>query len=598
MVEKDEEELVAKERRRLSSSSQSTGTSNNSSVSLSSQYSTRSMSTRRVLQRERHVSINRNNRSELSLRQSTSGSANSGSVQTKQKEYNRQKSVSEVQEKENGEEVSSRSTEQHHDKTQNIKLPLLTDIERKHLEKAFEKNASIAHVGFFSLAMEALISGIERRTYEKHQIIAKPKDIEESFVVLVKGTAMSYEDDDNMRIADDQGGKFSPSTKEKNTTVLKEGSTWAEGAMVEPQVNARLLVANSEEGAEVIKIHKSHFERAIKTVTKLAATVALRIFLSCQRTSEAFDNDTERMKFASKYALKKFKRTFSKDLEICGNLDEIVAGSKTESLLHFVIDGTVILVNTKDPSATKTIEAGSWFETTYDEHGKKNEICSSTSALSVIISFNADRLQACNDAYIRWIDMYRMKHDNSTSKKRRRKERQRQRKESGIYSPSYSSSDMEISLSSTPKRFSIDVSRMHGSREDKQQKHSRSQSLLYDESGTVTPSTVASSDSESLTDDMSEIHSQTSDSFPDISNTFDRDAISVPGGRTKDSLLTLGTQQPVIIGKEGEELARDIAIQSKSEIVYAQVERSVERKLNKRSSTFSRIAFQFKERFR
>ena len=109
----------------------------------------------------------------------------------------------------------------HHDKTQNIKLPLLTDIERKHLEKAFEKNASIAHVGFFSLAMEALISGIERRTYEKHQIIAKPKDIEESFVVLVKGTAMSYEDDDNMRIADDQGGKFSPSTKEKNTTVLK-----------------------------------------------------------------------------------------------------------------------------------------------------------------------------------------------------------------------------------------------------------------------------------------------------------------------------------------------------------------------------------------
>ena len=598
VVEKDEEELVAKERRRLSSSSQSTGTSNNSSVSLSSQYSTRSMSTRRVLQRERHVSINRNNRSELSLRQSTSGSANSGSVQTKQKEYNRQKSVSEVQEKENGEEVSSRSTEQQHDKTQNIKLPLLTDIERKHLEKAFEKNASIAHVGFFSLAMEALISGIERRTYEKHQIIAKPKDIEESFVVLVKGTAMSYEDDDNMRIADDQGGKFSPSTKEKNTTVLKEGSTWAEGAMVEPQVNARLLVANSEEGAEVIKIHKSHFERAIKTVTKLAATVALRIFLSCQRTSEAFDNDTERMKFASKYALKKFKRTFSKDLEICGHLDEIVAGSKTESLLHFVIDGTVILVNTKDPSATKTIEAGSWFETTYDEHGKKNEICSSTSALSVIISFNADRLQACNDAYIRWIDMYRMKHDNSTSKKRRRKERQRQRKESVIYSPSYSSSDMEISLSSTPKRFSIDVSRMHGSREDKQQKHSRSQSLLYDESGTVTPSTVASSDSESLTDDMSEIHSQTSDSFPDISNTFDRDAISVPGGRTKDSLLTLGTQQPVIIGKEGEELARDIAIQSKSEIVYAQVKRSVERKLNKRSSTFSRIAFQFKERFR
>ena len=339
----------------------------------------------------------------------------------------------------------------------------MTDIERKHLEKAFEKNASIAHVGFFSLAMEALISGIERRTYEKHQIIAKPKDIEESFVVLVKGTAMSYEDDDNMRIADDQGGKFSPSTKEKNTTVLKEGSTWAEGAMVEPQVNARLLVANSEEGAEVIKIHKSHFERAIKTVTKLAATVALRIFLSCQRTSEAFDNDTERMKFASKYALKKFKRTFSKDLEICGNLDEIVAGSKTESLLHFVIDGTVILVNTKDPSATKTIEAGSWFETTYDEHGKKNEICSSTSALSVIISFNADRLQTCNDAYIRWIDMYRMKHDNSTLKKRRRKERQRQRKESGIYSPSYSSSDMEISLSSTPKRFSIDVSRMHGS---------------------------------------------------------------------------------------------------------------------------------------
>ena len=291
VVEKDEEELVAKERRRLTSSSQSTGTSNNSSVSLSSQYSTR-MSTRRVLQRERHVSTNRNNRSELSLRQSTSGSANSGSVQTKQKEYNRQKSVSEVQEKENGEEVSSRSTEQHHDKTQNIKLPLLTDIERKHLEKAFEKNASIAHVGFFSLAMEALISGIERRTYEKHQIIAKPKDIEESFVVLVKGTAMSYEDDDNMRIADDQGGKFSPSTKEKNTTVLKEGSTWAEGAMVEPQVNARLLVANSEEGAEVIKIHKSHFERAIKTVTKLAATVALRIFLSCQRTSEAFDNDT------------------------------------------------------------------------------------------------------------------------------------------------------------------------------------------------------------------------------------------------------------------------------------------------------------------
>ena len=597
VVEKDEEELVAKERRRLSSSSQSTGTSNNSSVSLSSQYSTR-MSTRRVLQRERHVSINRNNRSELSLRQSTNGSATSGSLQTKQKEYNRQKSVSEVQEKENGKEVSSRSTEQQHDKTQNLKLPLLTDIERKHLEKAFEKNASIAHVGFFSLAMEALISGIERRTYEKHQIIAKPKDIEESFVVLVKGTAMSYEDDDNMRIADDQGGKFSPSTKEKNTTVLKEGSTWAEGAMVEPQVNARLLVANSEEGAEVIKIHKSHFERAIKTVTKLAATVALRIFLSCQRTSEAFDNDTERMKFASKYALKKFKRTFSKDLEICGHLDEIVAGSKTESLLHFVIDGTVILVNTKDPSATKTIEAGSWFETTYDEHGKKNEICSSTSALSVIISFNADRLQACNDAYIRWIDMYRMKHDNSTSKKRRRKERQRQRKESGIYSPSYSSSDMEISLSSTPKRFSIDVSRMHGSREDRQQKQSRSQSLSHDESGTVTPSTVTPSDSESLTDDMSEIHSQTSDSFPDISNTFDRDAISVPGGRTKDSLLTLGTQQPVIIGKEGEELARDIAIQSKSEIVYAQVERSVERKLNKRSSAFSRIAFQFKERFR
>ena len=70
---------------------------------------------------------------------------------------------------------------------------------------------------------------------------------------------MSYEDDDNMRIADDQGGKFSPSTKEKNTTVLKEGSTWADGAIVEPQVNARLLVANSEEGAEVIKIHKSHF---------------------------------------------------------------------------------------------------------------------------------------------------------------------------------------------------------------------------------------------------------------------------------------------------------------------------------------------------
>ena len=165
-------------------------------------------------------------------------------------------------------------------------------------------------------------------------------------------------------------------------------------------------------------------------------------------------------------------------------------------------------MNTKDPSATKTIEAGSWFETTYDEHGKKNEICSSTSALSVIISFNADRLQACNDAYIRWIDMYRMKHDNSTSKKRRRKERQRQRKESGIYSPSHSSSDMEISLSSTPKRFSIDVSRMHGSREDKQQKHSRSQSLLYDESGTVTPSTVAPSDSESLTDDMSEIYSK------------------------------------------------------------------------------------------
>ena len=97
---------------------------------------------------------------------------------------------------------------------------------------------------------------------------------------------------------------------------------------------------------------------------------------------------------------------------------------------------------------------------------------------------------------------------------------------------------------------------------------------------------------------MSEIHSQTSDSFPDISNTFDRDAISVPGGRAKDSLLTLGTQQPMIIGKEGEELARDIAIKSKSEIVYAQVERSVERKLNKRSSTFSRIAFQFKERFR
>ena len=603
VVEKDEEELVAKERRRLSSSSQSTGTSNNSSVSLSSQYSTRSMSTRRVLQRERHVSINRNNRSELSLRQSTNGSANSGSVQTKQKEYNRQKSISEVQEKENGKEVSSKSTEQQHDKTQNLKLPLLTDIERKHLEKAFEKNASIAHVGFFSLAMEALISGIERRTYEKHQIIAKPKDIEESFVVLVKGTAMSYEDDDNMLIADDQGGKFSPSTKEKNTTVLKEGSTWAEGAMVEPQVNTRLLVANSEEGAEVIKIHKSHFERAIKTVTKLAAIVALRIFLSCQRTSEAFDNDTERMQFASKYALKKFKRTFPKDLEICGYLDEICAGSKTESLLHFVIDGTVILVNTKDPSATKTIKAGSWFETTYDEHGEKNEICSSTSALSVIISFNADRLQACNDAYIRWIDMYRMKHDNSTSKKRRRKERRRQRKESGIYPPSYSSSsDMGISLSSTPKRFSIDVSRMHGSREellhDKQQKQSRSRSLSYDESGTVTPSTVTPSDSESLTDDMSEIHSQTSDSFPDISNTFDRDAISVPGGRTKDSLLTLGTQQPVIIGKEGEELARDIAIQSKSEIVYAQVERSVERKLNKRSSTFSRIAFQFKERFR
>ena len=156
---------------------------------------------------------------------------------------------------------------------------------------------------------------------------------------------------------------------------------------------------------------------------------------------------------------------------------------------------------------------------------------------------------------------------------------------------------MGISLSSTPKRFSIDVSRMHGSPRQAA-KHSRSQSLSYDESGTVTPSTVTSSDAESLTDDMSEIHSQTSDSFPDISNTFDRDAISVPGGRTKDSLLTLGTQQPMIIGKEGEELARDIAIKSKSEIVYAQVERSVERKLNKRPSTFSRIAFQFKERFR
>ena len=564
IVEKDEEDLVSNERSSLNSQSVSTSTSNDSSVSPSSQLNTSSSSKRRVLQRERNISINRSIRSDLSSRQSPNASTNSGSFQKERKEYQRQSSISEVEERESGEEITSKSAKQQLDQTQNVKLPLITDMERQYLEKAFEKNASIAHVGFFSLAMEALISGIERKTYEENQVIAKPKDIEESFVILVKGTAMSYEDDDNAPIDIDQEGKVISSTKEKNTTVLKEGSTWAEGAIVEPHVNTRFLVANNINGAEVIKIHKSHFERAIKTVRKISESVALRIFLSCKRTSEAFENDTERMKYASKYALKKYKRAFRKGEEICGILEGMFKSSENESLLHFLIDGTVILVNTKDPSATRTVEAGSWFETSFDERGEKNEICSSSSALSVIISFNAGRLDACNDAYIRRVEKDRMKHDSSTSRSKERKRREE-----------------EQSHSPSPRRFSIDTSWMR----------SRRSSLSNDESGTATPT-----ESE-FSDDVSDTDSHENDFSRYVSTEIEKNTTSnlAPGGRTNNSLLTLGTQ---VTGKEGAEVARGTAIQSRSEIVYAQAERSVERKLNKSSSTFSRLAAQFKQRIR
>ena len=541
IVEKDEEELVSKERSSLNSQFVSTSTSNDSSASQSSHLNTSSSSKRCVLQRERNISINRSIRSDLSSRQSPSASTNSGSFQKERKEYQRQSSISEV----------------------NVKLPLITDMERLYLEKAFEKNASIAHVGFFSLAMEALISGIERKTYEENQVIAKPKDIEESFVILVKGTAMSYEDDDNEPTDIDQEGKVISSTKEKNTTVLREGSTWAEGAIVEPHVNTRFLVANNINGAEVIKIHKSHFERAIKAVRKNSESVALRIFLSCKRTSEAFDNDTERMKYASKYALKKYKRAFPKGEDICGILEGMLKSSENESLLHFLIDGKVILVNTKDPSATKTVEAGSWFETSFDERGEKNEICSSLSALSVIISFNAGRLDACKDAYIRWVDKYRMKHDSSTSRSKERKRK--------------GQSDSPL-----PRRSSIDTSWMR----------SRHSSLSNDESGTATPT-----ESEFSSDVSSDTDSHENDFSRYVSTEIEKNTTSnsVPGGRTNNSLLTLGTQ---VAGREGAEVARGTAIQSRSEIVYAQAERSVERKLNKSSSTLSRLAAQFKQRIR
>ena len=546
VVEKDEEELISKERLSSNSQSVSASTSNDSSASPSSQINTSSSSKRRVLQRERNISINRSIRSDLSSRQSPNASTNSGSFQKERKEYQRQNSISE--EKESREEITLKITKQQHDQTQNVKLPLITDMERKYLEKAFEKNASIAKVGFFSLVMEALIRSIERKTYEENQIIAKPKDIEESFVILVKGTAMSYEDDGNAHVDVDKEGKFISSTKEKNTTVLNEGSTWAEGAIVEPHVNTRFLVANNINGAEVIKIHKSHFEHAIRSVRKFSETVALRIFLSCKRTREAFYNDTERMKFASKYALKKDKRALPKGEEICGNLEDISKSSESESLLHFLIDGTVILVNTKDPSAKKTVEAGSWFETTFDEHGEKNEICSSLSALSVIISFNAGRLDACNYAYIRHMDKYRMKHDSSTSRSRERKRNR--------------------------------------------QSHS---SLSNDESGTA-----MTTESEFSSDVSSDTDSYENDFFRHVSTEIDKNTTSnsVPGGRTKNSLLEFGTHQPEVTGREGAEVARGTAIQSRSEIVYAQAERSVERKLNKSSSTFSRLAAQFKQRIR
>ena len=121
------------------------------------------------------------------------------------------------------------------------------------------------------------------------------------------------------------------------------------------------------------------------------------------------------------------------------------------------------------------------------------------------------------------------------------------------------------------------------------------------------PSELTRTNSESVVDDICDNYSHESDSSSGISMEDDKTtiskAVSVPKKR-RNSLMTLGTEatQPAIIGEEGDELARGIAIQKESEIVYAQVERSVEKKLTRIHSRsiekkLSRVVLQLKQRF-
>ena len=125
--------------------------------------------------------------------------------------------------------VSSQEKERQEEKEEQYQYNKLLDIdeqERKHIERAFENNASIVHVGFFALAMEVLMSGCEKFVYKENEIIAKQKDIEESVVVLVKGTAKWVNEEKVILNNTNQ--------VRRSEEFFREGSTWAEGAILEP----------------------------------------------------------------------------------------------------------------------------------------------------------------------------------------------------------------------------------------------------------------------------------------------------------------------------------------------------------------------------
>jgi hypothetical protein len=323
--------------------------------------------------------------------------------------------------------VSSQEKERQEEKEEQYQYNKLLDIdeqERKHIERAFENNASIVHVGFFALAMEVLMSGCEKFVYKENEIIAKQKDIEESVVVLVKGTAKWVNEEKVILNNTNQ--------VRRSEEFFREGSTWAEGAILEPQIQVGQLIASGGKsgGATVIKIHKKHFEKTIRTVTKFSKLAAFRAFLSCTETINKFEKNSERMKFCSKYALKKYKRTFKKGEEIFGsistatkyyesklyNINNDYDLSKNQVVIHFLIDGSV---QVKETNAI--IENGSWFETSSasndddenDDKKRLRQVFSCASDHAVIISLNSLQMDICNDAYFARVEKFRARYDNS-----------------------------------------------------------------------------------------------------------------------------------------------------------------------------------------